>query len=184
MKKLDTNYDPNPRASQVGEVEYNITLGPLKIMKFIRRKPPTPRKQKKQKQEAVAHKDPFWYVPKEQKQDYEVWYAKKLEVETSPQLELPSETGRKFKCAASGYQVTCTGPKCKAHIVTQQLKGLKSDGMNVLTVCKVHEKHFNSKPLKEWYEFVKEYHPHNFQYVQKRIVFVLEQLQEFMEVAY
>lgn len=88
-----------------------------------------------------------------------------------------------FKCAAEGYEIHCVGFERNAHIVTQQIRKLKSDHMNILKLCQAHEKHFNNKPLKDWYRYVRKHWPQHFEYVFKQVQFVYDQVNEYLDVA-
>lgn len=106
-------------------------------------------------------------------------------IKNSPQHETfkyhPSQEPELYSCAASGYEIACRGEKCKAHIITQKVK-YRGEGLHVLIICKAHEKHFNDKPLKEWYEWVKKNYPENFKAVHDNAKFVYDQLNEYFKV--
>ncbi len=87
-----------------------------------------------------------------------------------------------FFCATTDYEITCSGTRKRAHIVSQQVRYLKADTMNILNICEAHEKYFNKQSLKVWYRYVKEHYPQNFVYVKARLAFVIDQIDQFMEV--
>lgn len=111
---------------------------------------------------------------------------KKPLLKNSPQHETfkyhPSQEPELYSCSASGYEIMCRGVKCRAHIITQKVKPLKSNELNILIICKAHEKHFNDKPLKEWYTWVKKNYPDNFKSVHDNAKFVYEQLEEYFKI--
>jgi len=125
-------------------------------------------------------------VEKNGRQHVQQVVVKKSLLKNSPQHETfkyhPSQEPELYSCAASGYEITCRGIKCKAHIITQKVKPTKSIPTNILIICKAHEKHFNDKPLKEWYAWVKKNYPDNFKSVHEIAKFVYEQLDEYLKV--
>lgn len=99
-------------------------------------------------------------------------------VKKKPVTESPNWT-----CHAAGFEIECLGNKKKAHIITRQAVALHGKSKNILGLCEAHERWFNMQPLKVWYRFVKRNHPEHFDFVLAKTKFVLDQVNEYLEVA-
>lgn len=121
-----------------------------------------------------------------QKDDSKKVFTKKEK--TAKVRALPGQTSaaidsQPFRCAALEFEITCAGSRKRAHIITRQIQQIKADTINVLAICEAHERFFNKRGLKYWYEYVKEYHPTNFHYVLGKVKFIKDEIAEYLEVA-
>lgn len=146
---MNTNFDPNPQASEVVRQEVVIVNGVQKVVEKTEYLNLSPLKNSPQH-------DTFKYHPLQEPETY--------------------------ICAASGYEILCKGERCRAHVITQKVKPLKNTAKNILIICKAHEKHFNDKPLKEWYVWVKKNYPEHFEAIEGTAKFINEQIHAYIEV--
>jgi uncharacterized protein (DUF1786 family) len=86
-------------------------------------------------------------------------------------------------CQVKGVgDIDCKGSKCIAHIITRQDHAMSASVDNRLLICKQHEIYFNTRPIQEWFRYVKQHYPEKFEMVKRRYEFVIKEFESFMEV--
>ncbi len=86
-------------------------------------------------------------------------------------------------CQAEGYEITCNGQICKAHILTGQCHITNTNEHNFIFICKNHELFFNRRLLYVWYRFIKEKFPEKFSYVISQFDLIMREYKYILEVA-
>lgn len=184
----DSNYDPNPKSSEVIFQEIVIVDGKQTVLekiypdyaswlkhddsKGLKQNTLTKRQKKAMR---LAEELKNYGIDKKTEELIVLPKIKPVEVKI-PKL------ARAFRCDALEYEIPCEGHKKKAHIITRQATHLSGESLNVLGLCEAHEKWFNQQPLKLWYRFVKERYPKHFNYLVVKAKFIQAQVLDYLEV--